>query len=525
MQSSMKFLKFTFVLMVFLASCSSKDIPLATVTTIPSESPIQILTKIPTSFPTQSTQKDIIEIKETGDSSKTTNKPNSTISTTTTPFPTLTPYPTFDVKDIKTHVPFSPAKCPASNPDYIIPTDISWETIGSTDLTEIVLNELNNGASFSQAKKDFEKALDFYNFLEMLDLTGDGVPELVVDKVYDFSVIGCDDGNYKAILDYNTIDVAFSSPTIIAVRDMNLNGIPDVVLVYYVSSALETVADILEWDGIQFNSLIQANHGLNSSNTSRLAKSLYWYSYSQPFYDWSKTDNQPLMAGPSNVIIRDMDENGTEELLLIGNGPGGEYNRLILCPCRRKQVVFKWDGIHYLYSSLDMGPPIFRFQAVQDADRFFLDGEYDKALKLYQDAIFSDKLDWWSPEKMFYLRDIYVGNNASTPQVNKDEYPFLAAYSRYRILLNHLVRGWLSDAQVAYNSLTEKFPDGSTGSQFAEMGTILWNEYQASNDLAESCKLVVEYAASHLEILTVLGDTLHGFESHIYVPEDVCPFK
>ncbi|MFN8404949.1 MAG: hypothetical protein U0V48_15540 [Anaerolineales bacterium] len=34
-----------------------------------------------------------------------------------------------------------------------------------------------------------------------------------------------------------------------------------------------------------------------------------------------------------------------------------------------------------------------------------------------------------------------------------------------------------------------------------------------------------QYAVEHPDILIPLGSDYHGAQSHIYVPEDVCPFR
>ena len=193
-------------------------------------------------------------------------------------------------------------------------------------------------------------------------------------------------------------------------------------------------------------------------------------------------------------------------------------------------MVFTWDGIHYLYSSIELEPPTYRFQAVQDADRYFLMGEYEKALELYQDVIFSEKLDWWSPEKQRFIGDSFFANMAgietpTPPPSNNDEYFELATYARYRIVLHHLARGWISDANITYTTLIEKSPEGSPGYPYASMATILWNEYQKSSSLELSCISVIDFVQSHPEILDVLGSYEHGSQSHRYVSEDVCPFK
>jgi hypothetical protein len=438
---------------------------------------------------------------------------------------TNTPYPTFEVQDVKTHTPFQPAQCAPENPNWKPATNISRDTMNPGDLAEIVQQDLSSGASFAQVKQVTE-------FVELEDLTGDRIPELVVHQFFNIVVFACDDNDYKTILDYSTIfNGGLSGPDIYAVQDMNLNGIPDVVLVYSATSGGNTVVDILEWDGGQFNSLIQANHGEDSSVTSSIARALYWYS-SSSFHNWSETDagNLPVMEGGADVVIKDVDKNGTKELILTDNGPGHADTLYAFGPWRGKQVIFKWDGIHYLYSSLEIDPPVYRFQAIQDADRLFLLGEYDKALKLYQDVISNGKLEWWSHEKMVFIRDSYfakAGGEATPipPQANNDEYAYLAAYARYRVVLYYLLRGEISDATTVYTSLLDNFPAGTAGSQFADVASLLWDEYQKTNSLGQACLPVINYVTSHPEILSPLGNEEHGDQSHVYIAEDLCPFK
>jgi hypothetical protein len=42
----------------------------------------------------------------------------------------------------------------------------------------------------------------------------------------------------------------------------------------------------------------------------------------------------------------------------------------------------------------------------------------------------------------------------------------------------------------------------------------------------DGCAAAIQYAAEHPdEMLTPLGSDYHGWQSHIYVPVDVCPFR
>jgi hypothetical protein len=41
----------------------------------------------------------------------------------------------------------------------------------------------------------------------------------------------------------------------------------------------------------------------------------------------------------------------------------------------------------------------------------------------------------------------------------------------------------------------------------------------------DGCAAAIQYAVEHPEILIPLGSDYHGWQSHIYEPADVCPFR
>jgi hypothetical protein len=105
------------------------------------------------------------------------------------------------------------------------------------------------------------------------------------------------------------------------------------------------------------------------------------------------------------------------------------------------------------------------------------------------------------------------------------EYPRLAAYAYYRIMILHLMQNHESDASTVYNTLQEKFSNDPYGQPYVEMAIAFWNAYQSTHKMYDGCAAAIEYAAEHPDILTPLGSDYHGSQSHIYKPEDVCPFR
>jgi hypothetical protein len=453
-----------------------------------------------------------------------------TPTATPTALISLTPFPTFDVKQVITYTPFPTGECPVEDQYHVFEMDLPENEI-VFNMDEIILQALEEGASFAQVVKKVD-AVYPYNGLSIRDLTGDGTPELVVPILYHTAVLTCNHGKYEKILDYQSSGGAIGNAYFKNVLDMNMNGVPEVIVNFTVSTGWNTTVDILEWDGEQFQSLILADLGEDSISTSRQARGLYWYEteWVDNFYEDDYEPYRPSMNGPAHYYIYDTDNNGTRELVLTDSGLGNMDTMTHYGPWRGKSVIFKWDGLHFIYSSLEMKPAQYRFQAVQDADRLFLLGDYDHALDLYRNVIYKKNLDWWSSEKMDILADAFYARLAADPTPtplapeNNDEYVKLSAYARYRIVLHHLTRGWISDAEAAYQSMLKIYLEDSPGYAYVEMATILWNAFQESNDLELACQPVTDHARSHPEILAPLGDKEHGNQSHWYEPEDVCPF-
>ena len=105
------------------------------------------------------------------------------------------------------------------------------------------------------------------------------------------------------------------------------------------------------------------------------------------------------------------------------------------------------------------------------------------------------------------------------------EYPRLAAYAYYRMVILHTHLGETDAAQLKYVTLQEKFPPGDPGYPYVEMASAFWDAYQSSQKMYDGCAAAIAYADAHPEILVPLGSNYHGWQSHTYVPADVCPFR
>jgi hypothetical protein len=368
---------------------------------------------------------------------------------------------------------------------------------------EMVLAYLNKGGSVSELLNNLQGA--YWAVYAYGDFTGDGVNELLFQPfggsgyTNEF-ILSCTEGQYKAFW-INKEFGAVSGARIIALTDMNKNGMTDIVMSYGSS------CEIYEWDGFSFRDIA---------------------------YD-KENNSWPNVHYPTRKPeIRDINHDGFDELILTGADIYWVgYNESFYegFPWRDEIRIFAWNGKFFSKLPSQYSAPEYRFQAVQDGDRSTLQHDYVLALDFYQSAIFNDTLKWWTPEMHDYEAGIpkAMMNNQPTPTPpttsDPTEYPRLAAYAYYRMLILHAYLGQMDAAQIQYDTLQSKFPAGNPGHPYVEMTTAFRNAYQASGRMYAGCAAAIQYAAEHPEILTPLGSDYHGWQSHKYVPADVCPFR
>ncbi len=427
--------------------------------------------------------------------------------------PTVTRMPTFDINHNPTLTPAAPAVCPtvASGPAPAFeppPTSdpVTGEVFIGVRVIDNILpyantyglwqlyTEINRLASLGQCSGES---------LAYRDLTNDGVPELMFNTLgMEFSgklfALGCQEGEIRVL--YEQYGGGLGAPKVRSIVDGNRNGIPELLLITNWDNRGGRDFQVYEWDGDRFS--------------NRLFPSI-------PDYP----DSGYIYVGVfGKVFFTDLDGDGFQELVSnTGNHPVFPSE----IPSRNVNCIYEWNGEYYVAVQKQYSPPEYRFQAAQDGDLFTLLGEYNRALEMYRQVIYSETLGGWSPELREYLVDSFfeygISDVPAPPVPDPLEYPNLAAYAHYRIVLLYVLQGWDTDARAIYQSLQARYPEGQPGHAYAELAFSFWNEYQSSGDLNLSCDRAVDYAAAHQsEILDYLGSDNWGDYSREYQPSDIC---
>ena len=415
---------------------------------------------------------------------------------------TPTPKPTY------TPLPFS-AICDYKAPDVQLAT--SW---GDGSPVSAIEDFLNHGGNPQDLSKHFD--------ITIKDLNNDGVAEIlaiqqdpVFASIYMFS---CINGAYKSSLDF--INEPVNMIETLSTNDLNKNGLPEITIRSFgcfMKGCVELF--IAEWDGTKFASLLRDGDGKDAQNYAEI----YYY---------------------KDAYLKDIDNDGISELIGVNSpkedrDPGG-------LPWRVETYTYKWDGTYYKPLLVEYGTPHYRFQAVQDGDSYALDGQYEKALAAYKNAIQNEKLDWWSEERENYLLLSYKigpcaekGAKCPPPTIDPDEKPILQAYSYFRRMVTQLMMGQTSAAEATYKAMLTVYPldadkkiivaAGSspevTGSGISKMANAFWQEYQASHNMGNACAKAVAFANTQTPFWQYIGSSYMGFQMRTYHAEDVCPFK
>lgn len=481
---------------LFLTACGQAlaGEPTATLVSITETGTPQSFTSTP--LPTRTPRERPYQVQPTGTPIPPTSLPT---------IPTFTP--TFDTSTIVTVTPAPRAECPEENPE-IVPKFPHCYPTGGCDviISDEVLTYLNSGGTLTK----LASALSGSKYTSITDLTGDGLNEVVFKGLGRYDILSCKNGRYQDLFGFSGhfgVDLA-------DVIDLNKNGIPELVL-YDISHYGFADVFIFEWDGNKFRSLI--NIGTDPSTGVVI----------------------DAVSATSLHKITDTNGDGLKEMVIVYDVHETEYWPFGIGmyvasqrPLRNQSTTLGWNGQNFV--DLTPGndvPPEYRFQAIQDGDEQALYGNYSIALSFYQEAIFNDQLEWWSSERREY--EVHISKSriesspivSPTPSPDYTEYPQLAAYAYYRIMLLHFVQGHESDAGTVYKTLGQKFSDNTYGRPYFEMATAFWDAYQSTHKMYDGCSAAIQYAVEHPELLIPLGSDYHGGYSHIYVPADVCPFR
>ena len=375
-------------------------------------------------------------------------------------------------------------ECPLEDKAAVL--DLSGSDLVEVDHADIMLTYLNAGGSPNKLIERYRNAYRWADkrHLHAHDLSGDGVSEVVFLEVsdrVDVLIFVCRNGLFEAheatSFGFETDPRETPRPAdggIEVMRDLDHDDIHDLVLV--LGDDRELKVEVLQWADYHFKSVTRAAESEDPACVT--------------------------MYGPSDLDVEDVDQDRVFELVLEQEIPI-DLELLEGLPWRRETRTCFWNGTYFELGRVDFSRATYRFQAVQDGDRFFLYGEYERALQAYQNGYIQNQLEWYSQQRKFQLTQVTLQSlsefdltPAPPPEEDLAEYSFLAAYSRFRIVVLYLV-----------------------------IERLFWDGYQNTNSLAEGCRLAVQFVDIRPDLLVHIGAGHHGWQSPVYEASDICPIS
>jgi hypothetical protein len=461
-----------------------------------------------------------------------TTGPTNTVTITQTPStnPTRTPKPTktltftpsvtidplnFNASTIVTITPDAPEQCPTidSSIEFDIVKlfefyEVDEKSVPGRIKIDVFLNYLNQGIPLQGILDSMQQNPDFKSMSNpflLVDITGDGLDEIVFSHYWGVRVIGCMNGSYRMLgeLDDDGSTFQIGSRDIL---DANNDGLNDIGI-EFLGCNMGTCQNfvIFTWNGEEFIPLSDFYCSATSEDTT-------------------------------SISFEDTDNNGTKEIILYHKALANYIPYLSLFPDRDETVICMWNGSQFVRTDSFYGDPVYRMQAYTDA-RFSTRKHPEKAIEIYLQVIHDETLKWYVPgdEKIMAWETYLEERVAEDPDIIYDpmydfnfkqdiyEYPLLASASYYRMMLIYLQQDDIKNAETMLVILKDAYGPGKTGQYFTQMAEIVLKNYKETGDLEQSCPSAVEYASENWEDITSPLTYLHmGY--FFNDPEFWCPY-
>jgi hypothetical protein len=191
------------------------------------------------------------------------------------------------------------------------------------------------------------------------------------------------------------------------------------------------------------------------------------------------------------VRLVDVDGDDLEEILLreglIGSVGAG--------PQREGTWTYRWDGGRYVLTGTEYDPSELRYFKVRDADDAFADGDYERAIALYQEAIDSSQLQ----------------------DVDYPETAELIAYARFRIGLTMAVQGDTDGALAALDAAVAADPEAL----HSQLSDRFRQGYARVGHVSAGCGAARDFVEGNLDAFSALWE--YGYANPVFRAEALCP--
>lgn len=344
---------------------------------------------------------------------------------------------------------------------------------------EAIRTFLNNGGTTENLRLEIIEEWDAFGDVGYLrddiDLTGEGRGDLVIGytapgDVGTLLVFGCQDGRYNLL--YEATADGIDPPELIHLGDINNNLPGEVVFARRIcvdADFCELQIQMVAWSARAGGFVNLLGETLTTLDLPRM----------------SDFDSDSVLE-----LVIPLESNGTAET----------------GPLRTGTNIYDWDGDLYLLSFIELNPPRYRIQVVQEGDKAFSSLDTQAAIRSYELAINPDaELGYWfndGPETVI-------------------------SYGYYRLILAYAYAGNGGAVVEALTRMNDLFPRNEgetldTAPVYVHLANVFVQALEETNQLNIGCQRVLDVIQQRDEAITLINR--FGRSSPVYRELDLCPF-
>jgi len=305
---------------------------------------------------------------------------------------------------------------------------------------------------------------------QQADLTGDGLPEIVVfyedplsetiPRASRLAIYTCQSGGVHKIYSYYPGEwLGLAS---VGVEDLTADGVADLAFTELSCGAHTcwSTLHVWSWNGVDFSEQVGGDFTL-------------------PYAIFALEDARVLATSGG--------------IGSVGAGPQRAYTE-----------TWAWNGSVITLSTSQVGPARYRYHAFQDGDEALFRSEFDSAYWSYMTLLTDNTLISWEG---FYGAE--------------EERRWLAALAHWRLVLMGLKLENYADAEAHYERLQEGFPPHTPGHAVTVLAELFWDRYLEVGNIAYGCEAFINTPEA-VEVLDFLNS--YGYANPTYTKEALCPY-
>lgn len=346
------------------------------------------------------------------------------------------------------------------------------------DAINAIVEFLNDGGTAQQLQQFILSNWDAFGengYIETIDLTGEGTPEIILGyiapgDVGTLLIFACQAGRYLQL--YESANDGIDPPQLISVGDINNNPPSELVIARRRCSDAETC------------------------------------DFQTQIVSWAYTVGRFVNLIPDTLLtldvpeLRDIDDDRVLEIVITLDSNGTAATG----PLRTGFNIYDWNGQTYVLSIIQLDPPRYRIQVVHEGDKSFSQLNMLGAIQAYELALSDDDLRFWF-------------NDGPINTIS---------YAQYRLILAYGYLGSSTGVITTLDQMNAQFLTGDTGDilslapVYVHMANVFVETLSNLGDLHESCLAVQSIIEDRPEALQFINR--FGNRSPNYSELELCPY-